>query len=395
MKKIIVYLLLATLISIVVFPSFAQQNQNTLQQEIESLKKQLSEIQSKLQTVENVEKMELAAKLAEAQAKLAEANTKLINADFGKFERELRNSNEKWLWGWTGFFATIVAIVVAVIGLALWFSIRSLIADRVEESLNGFRKAVDEANKIKNQLLILEEGHAHTVLHSFHESYFRLQNLDFKEIRALREETLLRILDDNTIPLAIRYRAVAVLASRNSPRLVSPTLKLLNLMVDSDLDSDQDIESQLETELFMQHLVNYIGKIHTQESYEGLKKFLFSLITDNPKNRDLFLTLTTFLLSEVGLKLDVGDSVSVLRLAIPHLQLQVEQSDLQALKNLIRYFDVFNAPEGIKEILTYYAAAKTGLEDKCLELLQKHDPDFVKNWKAQKETTNTKNEESS
>ena len=68
--------------------SFAQQNQSAQKSnpEIETLKKRISALESKLQTVENVEKMELAAKLAEAQASLA-------NAKFGKFERELRDSN--------------------------------------------------------------------------------------------------------------------------------------------------------------------------------------------------------------------------------------------------------------------------------------------------------------
>ena len=87
--------------------------------EIEALKKRISVLESKLQTVENVEKMELAAKLAEAQAKLA-------NAEFGKFERELRDSNDGWLMKWNAFFLG----VLAVIGVALWFSVKSLIADR-------------------------------------------------------------------------------------------------------------------------------------------------------------------------------------------------------------------------------------------------------------------------
>ena len=68
----------------------------------------------------------------------------------------------------------------------------------------------------------------------------------------------------------------------------------------------------------------------------------------------------------------------------------------QALKDLAEYFDRFNEPEGIKEILTNNLADNMpDVEDKCLELLQKHDPDFVREWQAQKETAKTQNEESS
>ena len=61
---------------------------------------------------------------------------------------------------------------------------------------------------------------------------------------------------------------------------------------------------------------------------------------------------------------------------------------------MARHFDKFNEPEGIKEILTHHASDKMPeLEEKCLELLEKYDADFVKEWKAQKEDTNTESEE--
>ena len=208
------------------------------------------------------------------------------------------------------------------------------------------------------------------MLQNFNESYFRVQDLDFKEIKALREEALLRICDDNTYLLEIRFRAVAVLADRKSPRLVFPTLKLINSLVNLDLSSDLDFIPPPGIRYTMPNLVIFVGQIHTQESYEELKKFLISLVMDNPKNKDWFLTNTAFSLSWVSFKLNKGDSVSVLRLAIPHLQ--VGSSDLNALTNFARYFDVFNAPEGIKEILTHHAAGKISeLEDECLETIRK------------------------
>ena len=64
MKSTTFYLLLAALLGITAFLSFAQQNQNTQKPnpEIEALKKRILTLESKLQTVENVEKMELASK---------------------------------------------------------------------------------------------------------------------------------------------------------------------------------------------------------------------------------------------------------------------------------------------------------------------------------------------
>ena len=81
MKSTTFYLLLAALLGITAFLSFAQQNQNTQKpnSEIEALKKRISVLESKLQTVENVEKMELSAKLTEA-------NAKLINTDIDKLK---------------------------------------------------------------------------------------------------------------------------------------------------------------------------------------------------------------------------------------------------------------------------------------------------------------------
>lgn len=374
MKINVVYLLLIATLGLTVFASIAQQNQNVpkTDTEVEKLKIQL-------QTAEN-EKIEL-------ETKLAEANAKLINADFGKFERELRDSNNKWLWGWTTFFVG----VVAVIGLALWFFVKSLIADRVEKNLKGFQEAVGNFKEIKDQLVILEEGYTYTVLRNLHTSYFWSQNLDFKEIKGLRDETLLRILDDKTYSSTIRYKAVAVLAARNSTQLVTPALKLLNTFVNSELDSDDSFDSQIDTENSLRRIVSIVGQIHTQDSYEGLKKFLISLITDNPKNKDIFLTYTAFSLSWISIKLNMEDSTSVLRLAIPHLQ--VGQSDLTGLQNSAKYFDIFKQPEGIKEIYNIHAKGKMPeLEETCLNLLDKYDPDFVKEQRKEKAANNTEGE---
>ena len=65
------------------------------------------------------------------------------------------------------------------------------------------------------------------------------------------------------------------------------------------------------------------------------------------------------------------------------------------LKGLAAYFDMFNEPAGIKEILIKHAVdGMPDVEEKCLELLQKRDPEFVKEWQAQRATTNAENKES-
>ena len=121
MKMSIVILILIVLLSGIFFYLLMRQNHNQqkLESEYESLQKRFTAFEIQPQTGQDEEKTKLATQLAEA-------NIKLINTDFGKFERELRNSNDKWLWSWTGFFVGVVAIVVTVIGFALWFSIKSM-----------------------------------------------------------------------------------------------------------------------------------------------------------------------------------------------------------------------------------------------------------------------------
>ena len=58
-----------------------------------------------------------------------------------------------------------------------------------------------------------------------------------------------------------------------------------------------------------------------------------------------------------------------------------------------RYFDIFNEPAGIKEILINHITSESSgmedVEDWCLELLQKHDPAFVEEWRARETTDNS------
>ena len=91
----------------------------------------------------------------------------------------------------------------------------------------------------------------------------------------------------------------------------------------------------------------------------------------------MLLTQTAVSLAQASGELNKRDSLPILRKTVPDLD--VESHEDQALRNLIEHFDRFNEPEGIKEILIHRAAdMMPELETKCLELLQKHVPDFVR-----------------
>ena len=388
MKAFITCLLLGALFGMIPPPLPAQQNQN---QEIEALKKRVSELEKQLQTVENIEKLDL-------QAKLADANAKLANAEFGKFERELRDSNDKWLGTWNQRFLRIIGVCIGIIAVfvailfgvsrVFWFWLQSranqLIADEVEKNLNGFKVAVEEQDVIKNELRVLEKAHTASVLEPYYGSRLDEQHFHPEEVKALREEVLLDVFKDRKYDLVtIRHQAAQVLAARKSTRLVPPTLEFLNSVVDSDSDID------FETGNTLHDFVRLLRRIYTPETYEGLTKFLNRLLTENPKHKDLFLMRTVFSLARVSIQLDRRDSVPILIRAMSHF----EHPGHEDLGNLAEYFDIFNEPEGIKEILTNHVTSEaSGMEDveeKCLELLQKHDPEFVEQWRASETTENS------
>ena len=278
---------------------------------------------------------------------------------------------------------------LSVVGVGIWSWLKNrtnqLIEVEVEKNLHGFKKAVSEQDLIKNQLRGLEKAYGASILLENVNHFLGEDHLHPEQIKALREETLLQLFGDERYYPELRYKAAEVLVARKSPRLVSPALKFLNSVVDSDSDID------FETERHLHSYVNCLGHIHTQDTYQGLRELLNRLLTENPKCKDLFLTETVYSLAWVSIKLNIGDSVPILRMAIPHLQ--VRQQEHQAIKNLARQFDIFNEPVGIKEILINHVMGESsGMEDVenwCLELLQKHDPEFVQEWRVRETTDNS------
>lgn len=370
-KMSIVFLILIVLLSGFFFYMLMRQNQNQqkLESEYESLQKRLTVLEIQPQTGQDEEKTKLATQLAEA-------NIKLINTDFSKFERELRDSNNKWLWGWTGFFVGVVAII----GIAFWFSVRSLIAERVEKNLNGFRESVNQLEEIKNQLKVLQKEQVVSVLGRLHDFQFIYDTPYRKQTEVLSEEALLDVFSDENCRLELRYKAAAVLADKKFVGLASLLLELLNSVVNS--------EKSMELKSNARNLVNLLGKIKSQEAYQGLKKLLNRLLTENLKNKDWFLTYTAFALADISVELEMADSISILKKVLPDLE--DTHQEAQALTRLAIYFDMFDESEAIKEILIRYVTDKMrGLETRCLEFLENHDPDFVKEWEEKKEGTNT------
>ncbi len=403
MKAFTVYLLFGLLFGIILPVSFAQQEQPTQKQdsEIETLKNRITVLQNQLQTVENVEKMELISKLTEA-------NAKLLNAEIDKFKRELKDANDEWLRTWSHWFVGILGFLVLIIGGAFWFWFRSishqLIADKVEESLDRFREilgqvdvlknelteAVNQVNILEDQVRILKKEQAISVLSGLVNLYDPKEQSDYEETSTIQSETLLDVFVDKTRNLGLRYKAGEVLSAREIPQFVSPLLEFLNSVINSEFDW----KDSLHAEPRLLDFVNFLGHIHTQEVYEELKKILDRLLsTEDVELKKLLLTQTVFSLARVSGELNTKDSVSLLKKAIPYLNAELDEN--QALKDLAEYFDRFNEPEGIKEILTNGLTDEIpDVETRCLELLQKHDPEFVEKWQAQKEPANTQNEES-
>ena len=378
MKTYIVFSIVILLLSGIFFYLLMRQNQNLhkLELEHESLQNRLAAVELLPQTGQDDEKMKLATQLAEA-------NTKLINADFDKMKLDLKESNQEWLWNWTAF----LGVMFAVFGIALWFFVKSLIADRVEGHLKGFQKSVDKVSILDGQLEALKKELAVSVLDNFTPHYPVELEWHNEAIKALSDEMLLEVFSDKTRDLGIRWKAADVLLTRNLTQLILPVLTFLNNIVDSDLDKRTFGERFRLPSKFWSKL----NGINNKETYQELKNFLNLLIIDNPKNKDIFLTWTVILLVQVSSELDRSDSVSMITETIPDLDnSSFEENDL---KNLIEYFNKFQEHEGIKEIYNAHVKGKfPELEEKCLDLLEEKFPDFVKEQREEKASTNSESE---
>ena len=392
MRVFITCLLFLKLLGISAYVSFAQQDQSyqKLVQEMEILKTQFLTLQSQLQTVENVEKIELMAKLADAQAKLADANAKLMNAEFGNFERKLRDSNDDWLIKWIIIYLTLISVVGTVILTVIWNHFKSTIdslivgevgkrVSRFEEAVNEIdvlkdqiKESIDQVNMLEGQIRALEKEHAVSVLERYRDDSVSNEHSHSVKIEELQEEALLDVFRDQTRHPSIIEIAAEILARRQSSQLVSLLLEYLN----SILDSYQDEELELDTANHLQCLVILLRDIPTQEACEGLTKFLNRLLLREPTEfKALLLTVTASSFAWVSRELNKTDWVSLLKTSFSYLG---------------------NEPETMKGILNYLdeTPGESYLEDYLLELLAPDEPEFVTEWREGKESTDTEAGES-
>lgn len=130
--------------------------------------------------------------------------------------------------------------------------------------------------------------------------------------------------------------------------------------------------------------------IHTEETYEELTKLLDRLLKEDTPMKGMLLPWTVFSLANVGKALNTASLIPKMIKAVPDLcSLNGEMS--AATKNLALYFDKFNEPDGIKEILTYFGDQEAKVKETCLDLLENHDPSFVAQQRASETTDHTEN----
>ena len=392
MKAFIVSVLFLASLVMGVPVSLAQQDPGyqKLVQEVEVLKEQVLTLQSQLQTVENVEKMELMTEFADAQAKLSDANAKLMNAEFGKFERDLKDSNDGWLRTWSHWFLAIIGFFVLILGGAFWSWLKSkadqMIENEVGKRVNRFEEAVSEVDVLKDKIKesigqvnilggkirVLDKEHAAGVVERFIDYPLHGEGSHSEEIRALSEEALLDVFRDGTRNLYIRTRASVILTYRGSDRFISPAFELLN----SILDSHENKKLVLYTAGPLGDIVDLLGYRPTQETYEGLIKFLDRLVLrEDTGLKDLLLSVTASSFARVGHELNKEDWISLLKSAFSRLD---------------------NEPETMKGILHRLRDEMPRVDDfkdYLLELLEQHDAEFVNDWREQRANANTETEE--
>ena len=228
---------------------------------------------------------------------------------------------------------------------------------------------------MKNQFgEILEEEQVAAMLENISD-YVCESGAYAEKIKAISEETLLKIFESKKYSIKTKYGAVEILVEQKSTRIVSPLLQFLNSFLDFKLDSEDDLP---ETAIYLSSFVTYLQYIPTLETYEGIKKILNRLLTENPGHKQVFLNDTIISLAHVSVELNMMDATPLLRTAISHIAYPPDSDDLRIM---IKYFDDLNDPKSIKKILTEHARiGRSDISYKCLNVLQKYDPDFVKQW---------------
>ena len=238
-----------------------------------------------------------------------------------------------------------------------------------------------------NPLRSLEKEYVAFVLETLTTSEFVLEQIFPKKTIALPEQALLDVFTDGTSPMKLKYRAACSLINKESTRFVPLLLEFVNEMVDADLD----IKENSGTGEGITEFQYLLGRLKTPETYEGTKKFLHRLLTEDLKHKDIFIDGTIISLTSISHVLNRRDAIPIVKLAMFHFVPPINEGLISVAEN----FGAMKEPSLLKHILVQHVTSEMpDVEEVCLELLEDFDPEFVKEWQAQKENTNIQTEAS-
>lgn len=251
----------------------------------------------------------------------------------------------------------------------------------------AFRQLKTAWELMRDRLREHEKRHTIFVLEFFKDEEKVYEYRQPPHIEALSEQALLDVFSNETSSLTVKYRAAMILLTvKKCTRFVPVCMEFLNFIVNAELDTE-DFETRVEVANFAYLFMD----LEIIKAYPEVKDFVNYLLTENPRHKDLFLDFALMSLASLSLKLNRGDAIPILKSNISRFG----HFPRHMLIEMSEYFDRFKDIAGSKEILTKHLTDKTpDVETKCLALLQKHDPEFVKEWQAQKETADTQTEES-
>lgn len=251
-----------------------------------------------------------------------------------------------------------------------------------------FRQLEKAWKLMKEGLREREKQHTAFVLDFFKDEEKVYERSRPPQIEALSEQALSDVFCDETSSLKIKYRAALILlVLKKSTKFAPICLEFLKLMVNKEVDK-KDFEKWLDVVGFADLLLD----LSIIEAYQEIKDFIHYLLTENPRHRNFFIDLAVLSLTNRILLSNKREVIPILKSIMSHFQCFSSNH----LMWMAECFDKFQDTVGIKDILTNHLTDEMpDVETQCLALLQKHDPDFVKQWKLKKESANTQNEKSS
>ncbi len=240
---------------------------------------------------------------------------------------------------------------------------------------------------MKERLKEREKQHTIFVLEFFKDEETVYEYRQPPHIEALSEQALLEVFCDETSSPIVKYRAAMILLTvKKCTKFVPICMEFLNFIINAELDIED-----FETWMDLNNFPDLFLDLALIRAYPEVKDFVNYLLTENPRHKKLFFNLAIMSLASLSVKLNRRDAIPILKSNMSHFG----HFPKPLLIEMAEYFDKFKEVAGIQGILTNGLADKMpDVETRCLELLQKHDPEFVKEWQAQKETANTQNEAS-